>query len=304
MLRWSVGVVVLCLAIVGSFGWFIYSHPLKQPAVIRVVPVPTVLLPTPITPLNPPAATDPQAPPAPPSPPTLSIGSTGTAVLALEQALATLHYLPLTFATTVSKQAEEARWTAFQSTTGDFSWRFANVPYPLQSLWQASRYTVVVQGAVMALETHDNLTIDGAAGPQVWRAILRDVAANRINAGAYTYVMVKKNAPEQLQLWSNGAVVYTSLANTGIAAAPTPNGTWPVYLRYASQTMEGTSPSGEHYSDAGVPWVSYFYGGDAIHGFTRAAYGYPQSLGCVELPPERAAVVFHDIDYGTLVTVE
>ena len=31
-------------------------------------------------------------------------------------------------------------------------------------------------------------------------------------------------------------------------------------------------------------WISYFNGGDAVHYFDRAAYGYEQSLGCVELP--------------------
>jgi hypothetical protein len=33
-----------------------------------------------------------------------------------------------------------------------------------------------------------------------------------------------------------------------------------------------------------VYWINYFNGGDAVHGFVRASYGFPQSLGCVELP--------------------
>ena len=37
--------------------------------------------------------------------------------------------------------------------------------------------------------------------------------------------------------------------------------------------MSGTNPDGSHYSDPGVPWVSYFNGGDALHGFLRASYG-------------------------------
>ena len=40
-----------------------------------------------------------------------------------------------------------------------------------------------------------------------------------------------------------------------------------------------------------------------MHGFIRASYGYPQSLGCVELPYAAAAVVFKYDNIGTLVTV-
>jgi len=74
-------------------------------------------------------------------------------------------------------------------------------------------------------------------------------------------------------------------------------------LRYASTTMTGTNPNGTHYSDPGVPDVAYFNGSDAVHGFPRASYGFPQSDGCVELPIVNAAVVFATDPYGTLVTV-
>ena len=67
--------------------------------------------------------------------------------------------------------------------------------------------------------------------------------------------------------------------------------------------MSGTNPDGSHYNDPGVPWVSYFNGGDALHGFDRPGYGYPQSDGCVEMPPSNAAVVWPMTPIGTLVTV-
>jgi lipoprotein-anchoring transpeptidase ErfK/SrfK len=68
--------------------------------------------------------------------------------------------------------------------------------------------------------------------------------------------------------------------------------------------MSGTNPDGSHYSDPGIPWVSYFHGGDALHGFIRPGYGYPQSDGCVEMPISNAAVVFPLTPLGTLVTVQ
>jgi lipoprotein-anchoring transpeptidase ErfK/SrfK len=105
-------------------------------------------------------------------------------------------------------------------------------------------------------------------------------------------------------VWRDGTPVYTTLANTGIPAAPTAQGTWPVYARYTSTTMTGLNPDGSRYSDPGVPWVSYFHGGDALHGFNRSGYGEPQSLGCVEMEPSHAEVVFPYTPIGTLVTVE
>ena len=67
--------------------------------------------------------------------------------------------------------------------------------------------------------------------------------------------------------------------------------------------MAGSNPNGSYYVDHGVRWVNYFDGGVAIHGFVRVSYGFPQSLGCVELPVAHAAVAWRWIHYGTVVTV-
>ena len=88
------------------------------------------------------------------------------------------------------------------------------------------------------------------------------------------------------------------------AAAPTENGTYPVYSRFTVTTMSGLLPDGQTYHDTGIPWVSYFHGGDALHGFIRSSYGYPQSLGCVEMPFADAAVLWPHTPIGTLVTVQ
>jgi len=90
----------------------------------------------------------------------------------------------------------------------------------------------------------------------------------------------------------------------GVAGADTANGTFPVYLHYATTTMTGTNLDGSHYSDPGIPWVSYFNGGDALHGFIRSSYGYPQSLGCVEMTFNSAATMWSRTSIGTLVSVQ
>jgi lipoprotein-anchoring transpeptidase ErfK/SrfK len=115
---------------------------------------------------------------------------------------------------------------------------------------------------------------------------------------------VSQSRPETATVYQNGAAVYHTLVNTGVAGAPTENGTWPVFDRYRVTTMSGTNPDGSHYVDPGIPWVSYFHGGDALHGFVRPGYGYPQSDGCVEMPPANAAAVYPLTPLGTLVTVQ
>ena len=67
--------------------------------------------------------------------------------------------------------------------------------------------------------------------------------------------------------------------------------------------MSGTNVDGSHYVDPGIPYVSYFNGGDALHGYIRAGYGYPQSNGCVEMPYSEAAAVYPYTPIGTLVQV-
>ncbi len=75
-----------------------------------------------------------------------------------------------------------------------------------------------------------------------------------------------------------------------------------MYLRYYFQVMNGTNPDGSKYSDP-VYFVSYFNGGDAVHYFPRGTYGWPQSLGCVELPYTAAEHAYPYLTYGSLVTV-
>jgi len=237
--------------------------------------------------------------------PLVRIGSSGSAVLRLQQMLAELGYLPVNWHS--ERPFQRTHWSELEAfiypPKGTFAWSSNTMHEYLGRLWQPSKFTVVTKGAVMAFQAQHHLAVDGIAGPQVWASLIQADIADKDNPSGYTYVFVSKRLPERLTLWHNGKVEVTSLANTGIAGAPTPDGTWPVYLRYRSQTMTGTSPSGSKYSDPGVPFVNYFYGGDAVHGFARAAYGYPQSLGCVELPYSAAQAVWQYMGYGTLVTV-
>jgi hypothetical protein len=192
--------------------------------------------------------------------------------------------------------------TALQK--GTFVWRYKNLTGPIRSLWKVGTNNVVLQGAVMNFQALHGFTWDGGINTATWDAIVAAAAKQQYDPTTYDYVVVSQTQPEKLKLYVAGRHIYTSFVNTGISSAPTASGTYPVYLRYTVTTMSGTLPGGGTYHDPGIPWVSYFHGGDALHGFLRSQYGYPQSLGCVEMPFANAKVVWPYTPIGTLVTVE
>jgi lipoprotein-anchoring transpeptidase ErfK/SrfK len=241
---------------------------------------------------------------------------TQVSVLRLQQILAQLHYLPLNF--TPAAGVREPTTLAGEVATlgsplkGSFSWRWHSTPAALKSKWQPGSPTVIVKGALMAFmsatdsSAYNGYTADAATVSQLanalWKPLLRAAAANKVDPQPYSYVHVTKNLPETLVLWENGKTVLTTPVNTGIASRPTADGTFPVYVRYTFNFMTGTNPDGTKYDDP-VYWINYFNGGDAVHGFVRGSYGWPQSLGCVELPIPTAHVAFNHLAIGDLVTV-
>ncbi|HST25149.1 MAG TPA: L,D-transpeptidase family protein [Gaiellaceae bacterium] len=228
--------------------------------------------------------------------------------LRLQQLLAQLGYLPVHWqpASTDAAKSQVAQVAAAaHPPAGQFTWRFADVPDQLRAQWRPGSENAVTRGAIMAFQSNHDLTVDGYSGRDFWGALLADVVAGKpAKDQSYSYVIVhRSSSPQSLTLWHDGQTVVSTVANTGIPKAPTALGTFPVYARFRTTTMSGTNPDGTHYHDPGVPWVSYFNGGDAIHGFNRASYGSAQSLGCVELPPSEAQKVWPYTPIGTLVTV-
>jgi len=226
-------------------------------------------------------------------------------VLRLQQLLAQLGYLPVNWKAStpsgVASAAAEDR-TIYQPPSGAFTWKYPNLPKALHQLWTPGQMSVVTKGAIMQFERVNGLTVDGIAGPEVWSDLIRDKVQGRVSPDGYTYISVTENQPETLELWVDNHLKLTTVANTGISVTPTYLGTYAIYLRLPFQIMRGTNPNGVPYADP-VHWINYFAGSDAVHGFPRASYGFPQSLGCVELPLTIAPTVYHTVHYGTLVTV-
>ena len=225
--------------------------------------------------------------------------------LRLQQLLAQLGYLPLTWTPTganpAATDAQGQLSAAYSPPAGTFSWQ-SGYPHILRSMWQQGSNNMIDVGAIRAFESVEGLTMDGIAGPTVWKELLRAEAKGSDNPNGYSYALASKGTPETLTIWHDGHVVLHSLANTGIPAAPTADGTYPVYEKLPYQVMKGKNPDGSHYADP-VYNVSYFHGGDALHYFDRASYGWEQSLGCVELPMAASATSYKYMTYGSLVTV-
>jgi peptidoglycan hydrolase-like protein with peptidoglycan-binding domain len=250
---------------------------------------------------------------------TFTTGSYST--LGLQQILTQLGYLPFTWTPAASGSAgtipadapaaagsgttaslNEEVSTAYAPAAGTFTFK-PGYPSQLTSQWKVGKDNILDQGAIRAFQSNQGLTMDGVAGPDVWAHLLTAAAKNQVNPNGYSYALASQRSPhESLKVWHNGKLVLNTPANTGIPGANTQDGTFPVYERLQFQIMKGTNPDGSKYADP-VYWISYFNGGDAVHYFDRPAYGYYQSLGCVELQWKPAKFIWPYLTYGTLVTV-
>jgi peptidoglycan hydrolase-like protein with peptidoglycan-binding domain len=239
--------------------------------------------------------------------------STGTwnvpegSTVRLQQMLAQLGYLPLKVtypggepADTLAAQGAAAEKPPAAST----AWEYSETPADLKRQWYGlSNASVLTQGALMKFQDDHDLNVTGYEDTATWHALFEAVIKNQRNTFGYTFVDVSV-ASQRLNLWHNGkTIIAATPVNTGAPGTPTQAGTWPVFEHLPVTTMSGNNPDGSHYSDPDIRWVSYFHGGDALHEFTRAQYGFPQSLGCVEMPPRSAAQVYPYTPIGTLVHI-
>jgi peptidoglycan hydrolase-like protein with peptidoglycan-binding domain len=240
---------------------------------------------------------------------TVSFTTGSFSTLRLQQLLAELGYLPLTWtpaspdAPAIPDGDANAQLSAaYDPPAGTFTFQ-SGYPAELTSQWRTGEDNMLDVGAIRAFENNQGLAMDGVAGPAVWAHLFTAIARHQVNPDGYTYALATQGSSnESLQVWHDGRRILDTPANTGIPASPTADGTFPVYERLQFQIMKGTNPDGTKYADP-VSWIAYFNGGDAVHGFYRAGYGWYQSLGCVELPPATAKYIWPYLTYGTLVTV-
>ena len=226
-------------------------------------------------------------------------------VKALQEALARLGYLPYWIKSfsgvglNVPLTTAMASERAYALPHGWLHRQYRNAP----SL-EVGKMDATTSGALSVWEQDHDVPVGTAPDAAIWRTLVREEALNHGNPRPYTWVTVTENTdPELLKVHENRRVVITSPTNTGVPGAATQTGEFPIYVRYTSTTMIGTNVDGTHYVDPGIPWVNYFNGGDAVHGYPRASYGSPQSNGCVELPIPTAERVYNQLMVGDMVDV-
>lgn len=227
-------------------------------------------------------------------------------VTALQEALARLNYLPYKLESlsglnlNVPLTTTLAAQRAYDLPRGYLRADYRDVP-PLK----LGTMDPTTTGALEIWDQDHDIAPGTAPNAALWRILLIEEARNYKNPRPYTWVTVtEQTTPEWLEVHENNRVVIKSLANTGVPGATTQTGDFPIYVRYVTTTMKGTNVDGTKYDDPGIPWVNYFNGGDAVHGYPRASYGFPQSNGCVELPIPAAARVYTQLAVGDMVDVQ
>jgi len=226
-------------------------------------------------------------------------------IAAAQQALARLGYLGAVFRPMYSVQIppgpetrREAAARAFRPPRGRLAPRPAHAPPVVMG-----QLDETTRGALTVYQSAHGLEATGEPDYRTWASLLSAETAYRRDPKPYTWVSVSESEPETLEVHRGSHIALSSAANTGVAGAETPQGIFPIFARYVSTTMSGTDVDGTKYVVPDVPWVNYFNGGDAVHGYPRASYGSPQSNGCVELPIETAHVVFGMLEVGDIVDV-
>jgi lipoprotein-anchoring transpeptidase ErfK/SrfK len=239
---------------------------------------------------------------------TISLTVACPPVKALQQALARLGYLPYTFHSLYGvhlPSGAESRSTAahlaFHPATGALVANFGGAP-PLDY----GKLDETTEGALTVFEASRGIesgVSSSASNARIWESLLAAETVGRRNTSPYTFVTVTESDPETLEVHRGSHVVLTTPANTGVPGAETPQGIFPIYSRLTSTTMTGEDVDGTKYKVEDVPWVNYFNGGDAVHGYERGSYGFPQSNGCVELPISAAKTVFGMLALGDIVYI-
>ncbi len=104
-------------------------------------------------------------------------------------------------------------------------------------------------------------------------------------------------------LYIGNTAIATYSVSTGKAATPTAISESKIYAKYTMQTMTGTI-NGEYYYVPDIPWVSYFYNGEAFHGtYWHHNFGHPMSHGCVNMTISDAKTLYDFAPIGTRVVV-
>jgi lipoprotein-anchoring transpeptidase ErfK/SrfK len=88
--------------------------------------------------------------------------------------------------------------------------------------------------------------------------------------------------------------VFATLVSSGKEGYEPPLGTFPIFAKHVSTTMNATDPIDGFYEVEEVPWTMYYWESYALHGaYWHNDFGKPKSHGCTNLAPPDARWLFH-----------
>ncbi len=112
---------------------------------------------------------------------------------------------------------------------------------------------------------------------------------------------------QTIYAYEGDALFMEQIVSTGVYNTPTPRGTFSVFKKIPSRYMQGPIPGvGSTYYDLpGVPWNLYFTSDGAVfHGaYWHEDFGHVHSNGCVNMPLDKAGILYAWADLGTKVIV-
>ena len=158
-------------------------------------------------------------------------------------------------------------------------------PYILTRFW-GGQSSLIMEGAIRAFQSNQGLTMTGVMTSALWRDVVR-APRRQTNPNGYTYALASKAQPGDADRVARRARRHAHPGQHRHPGRAHRDGTFPVYLRYRSRSCAAPTRT----VAVRRPGVlgAYFDGGEAVHYFPRGSYGFPQSLGCVELPYAQAA---------------
>lgn len=135
-----------------------------------------------------------------------------------------------------------------------------------------------------------------------------DTASSTSSVNTSIKKIVIYRETQMLYAYENNILVMKESVSTGIEQTPTPRGEFVIYKKTPSRYMQGPilEISEKYYDLPGVPWNLYFTEeGAVIHGaYWHDHFGTRWSNGCVNLPPEKAKLLYEWADMGTKVLVQ
>lgn len=220
-----------------------------------------------------------------------------------------LHFVPDTTKGTVSIDTDKAQIQQFLSDKVGSTVAAPPVDRKVVVDSKTGAQSVIQQGrAGSEIKDVESLSGDVVAAVNGNRGISRDVSitaapfktVTMTGTGKWIEVDLSK---QRLTLWLGNTQVMSTLISSGRAATPTEVGEFAIYEKLPMTTMTGTI-LGEYYYVPNIKWVSYFDGGEALHGtYWHHNFGHPMSHGCINMTEADAKILYDFAPIGTKVIV-